>query len=36
VLSAAYHEVADILGEDEAIKIFVQNPGAVIENREIA
>jgi len=36
LLSAAYHEVADILGDDEARKMFIENPGAVVENREIA
>lgn len=34
LLSRAYHEVADILDNDEARKMFIDNPGAVLENRE--
>jgi protein-tyrosine phosphatase len=35
VLSRAYREVTDILNADEAKKIFIDNPTAVLENREL-
>jgi len=35
VLSKAYREVAEVLDEKEAKRIFFENPKAVIENREI-
>jgi len=35
VLTRAYSEVTDILNEDEAKKMFIENPGAVLENREL-
>ncbi len=36
VLSRAYSEVTNILNEDEAKKMFVENPEAVMENRELS
>ena len=36
VLSRAYSDVADLLNEDEARKMFNDNPGAVLENRELS
>ncbi len=35
VLSRARNEVSDILDKDEAQKMFIDNPGAVLENREL-
>ncbi|MDP2156518.1 MAG: CpsB/CapC family capsule biosynthesis tyrosine phosphatase [Nitrospirota bacterium] len=35
VLSRAYSEVTNILGADEAQKMFIDNPRAVLENREL-
>lgn len=35
VLSRAYTEVADVLSEDSARKMFMDNPRAVLENREL-
>ncbi len=35
VLSRAYREVLELLDKDVARKIFMENPAAVIENREI-
>jgi len=35
VLSGAYREVTDILNADEALKMFIDNPRAVLENREL-
>ncbi len=35
VLSDAYNEVTDILGTDKARKMFIDNPRAVLDNREL-
>ena len=36
VLSKAFRETADQFGKDEADRLFLHNPRAVIENREIS
>jgi protein-tyrosine phosphatase len=35
VLSRAYREVSKFLNQDEARKMFIENPAAVVENREL-
>jgi len=35
VLSTAYAEVSDILNDDEALRMFTENPKAVLENSEL-
>jgi protein-tyrosine phosphatase len=35
LLSRAYREVTGVLNADEALKMFINNPGAVLENREL-